>query len=174
MTLNPSCPQWKHRMKDYTSFISCLSFPVSLLHRSTGVSWVYLCAQSFSCVWLFATPWTVAHQVPLSMGLSQQEYWSGLLSTPPADLPTQVSNLHWQVDSLPLSHLGSSSGCSCSCSVVQLCLTLWDPMDCSLPGSSVHRIFQARILEQVAISYSRGSSQSRNQTRDSSVSCIGR
>ena len=39
----------------------------------------------------------------------------------------------------------------CVCSVTQLCPTLWDPRDCSLPGSSVHRIFQARILEWVAI-----------------------
>ena len=45
------------------------------------------------------------------------------------------------------------------CSVSQLCPTLCDPIDCSPPGSSVHGIFQARILERVAISYSRGSSQ---------------
>ena len=44
-------------------------------------------------------------------------------------------------------------------SVEQSSLTLCDPMDCSLLGSSLHRISQARILEQVAISYSRGSSQ---------------
>ena len=42
--------------------------------------------------------------------------------------------------------------------VAQLCLTLCDPMDSSLPGSTVHGIFQARILEWVAISFSRGSS----------------
>ena len=47
--------------------------------------------------------------------------------------------------------------------------TLCDPMDCSLPGSSVHGILQARILEWVAIPFSRGSSQSRDQTQ---VSCI--
>ena len=41
--------------------------------------------------------------------------------------------------------------------VIQLCLTLWDPMDCSLPGSSIHGIFQARILEWVTISFSRSS-----------------
>ena len=41
------------------------------------------------------------------------------------------------------------------CSVAQLCLTLCDPMDCSPPGSSVHGIFQARILEWVAVSFSR-------------------
>ena len=38
--------------------------------------------------------------------------------------------------------------------VAQLCLTLSDPMDCSLPGSSVHMIFQARVLEWVAIAFS--------------------
>ena len=42
------------------------------------------------------------------------------------------------------------------------CLTLCDPMDCSSPGSSVHGSFQARILEWVAISYSRGSSELRD------------
>ena len=41
--------------------------------------------------------------------------------------------------------------------VTQSCLTLCDPMDCSLPGSSVHGILQARILEWVAIPFSRGS-----------------
>ena len=53
--------------------------------------------------------------------------------------------------------------------VAQLCPTLCDPMDCSLPGTSVHGIFQARILEWVAISFSRGSSQPMDQTQ---VSCI--
>ena len=42
--------------------------------------------------------------------------------------------------------------------VAQLCLTLCDPVDCNLPGSSVHWILQARILEWVAVSFSRGSS----------------
>ena len=40
-------------------------------------------------VWLFVTPWTVAHQGPLSMGFTRQEYWSGLLCTPPGYLPDQ-------------------------------------------------------------------------------------
>ena len=48
--------------------------------------------------------------------------------------------------------------------VAQSCPTLCDPMDCSLPGSSVHGIFQARVLERVAISFSRGSSWPRGQT----------
>ena len=48
------------------------------------------------------------------------------------------------------------------------------PMDCSPSGSSLHGIFQTRILEWVAISYSRGSSQPRDQTHVSCISCIGR
>ena len=47
--------------------------------------------------------------------------------------------------------------------VAQSCLTLCDPMDCSLPGSSIHGIFQARVLEWVAISFSRGSSWPRDR-----------
>ena len=46
--------------------------------------------------------------------------------------------------------------------VAQSCLTLWDPMDCSLPGSSLHGILQARVLEWVAIAFSRGSSRPRD------------
>ena len=54
---------------------------------------------------------------------------------------------------------------------LHLCLTLCDPMGCNLPGSSVHGILQARILEWVAMPSSRGSSQPRDRTH---VSCIGR
>ena len=53
--------------------------------------------------------------------------------------------------------------------VSQSCPTLCDPMDCSLPGSSVHGIFQARVLEWAAISFSRGSSQPRDRTRVSHI-----
>ena len=49
--------------------------------------------------------------------------------------------------------------------VAQSCQTLRDPMDCSLPGSSVHGIFQAIVLEWIAISFSRGSSQPRDRTQ---------
>ena len=58
-----------------------------------------------------------------------------------------------------------------TCSVTKLCPALCNHMDCSPPGSSVHGIFQARILGWVAISFSMGSSQTRNQI---CVSCIGR
>ena len=57
-------------------------------------------------------------------------------------------------------------------SVTQSCPTLRHPVDCSPPGSSVHGILQARRLEWVAISSSRGSSRPRDQTQASCVSCI--
>ena len=59
----------------------------------------------------------------------------------------------------------------CACVVSRSCLTLCDPTDCCPPGSSVHGIFQAMVLEWVAISSSKGSSWPRDQTW---VSCIGR
>ena len=65
----------------------------------------------FSHVQLFATPWSVAHQTPLSMGFSRQEDWSGLPCPPPGSFPTQGSDLslscllHWQASSLPLAPL---------------------------------------------------------------------
>ena len=64
---------------------------------------------------------------------------------------TRVSDFHWHM------------------LVVQLCLTLCNPMDCSPPGSSIHWILQTRILELVAFPFSSGSSRPRNQT---GVSCI--
>ena len=54
------------------------------------VSSLYMHAQSVSCVQLFATLWTVALQVPLSMGFSRQEYWSGLPCPSPGDHPEAV------------------------------------------------------------------------------------
>ena len=57
----------------------------------------------------------------------------------------------------------------CEVKVTKSCPTLCDPMDCSLPGSSIHGIFQARILEWIAVYSSRGSSQFRNWTQ---LSCI--
>ena len=58
----------------------------------------------------------------------------------------------------------------CSFLVTQLCPTLWNPVDCSPPGSSVPGIFQARILEWVVMPSSRGSSQPRDQIQDSRIS----
>ena len=64
-------------------------------------------------VQLFVNLWNVAHQAPLPMGFSRQEYWSGLpcsLRRHPPNLginPTSLGLLHWQASSLPLHHLGS-------------------------------------------------------------------
>ena len=80
----------------------------------------------FSRVRLCATPQTAAHEAPPSLGFSRQEHWSGLPF--PSPMPERE--------------------------VAQLCLTLRDPMDCSAPGSSVHRIRQAGVLERAAIAFS--------------------
>ena len=62
---------------------------------------------------------------------------------------------------------------TCVCAkLLQSCLTLCDPVDCSPPGSSVQGIFHARILEWVAIPFSKGSSQPRDRTCTSCISCI--
>ena len=82
----------------------------------------------FSRVQLCATPEMAAHQAPPSLGFSRQEHWSGL----PFPSPMHESENE----------------------VAQSCLTLSDPMDCSLPGSSIHGIFQARVLEWGAIAFS--------------------
>ena len=82
----------------------------------------------FSRVRLCATPQMAAHQDPPSLGFSRQEHWSGLPFLSPM-------------------HESESE-------VAHLCPTLGDPMDCSLPGSSVHGIFPARVLEWVAIAFS--------------------
>ena len=70
----------------------------------------------FSCVRLFATAWTVACQVLLSIGFSRQEYWSGLPCSSPGDLPnprteptSAMCPLHWHAGSLPLVLPGKPS-----------------------------------------------------------------
>ena len=62
----------------------------------------------------------------------------------------------------------------CVCVRVQSRPTLWDPVDCNSPGSSVHEISQARLLQWVAISSSRMSSQPRDRTHISCISCTGK
>ena len=84
----------------------------------------------FSRVRLCATPQMAAHQAPPSLGFSRQERWSGL--------PFLLQCMKVKSES----------------EVTQSCLTLSDPMDCSLPGSSVHGVFQARVLEWGAIAFS--------------------
>ena len=111
---------------------------------------VWVLSQSLSLVWLSATPRTVARQAPLSTGKNtgagchallqgiSLTWWSNLHS---------LSLLHWQEDSLPLSHLGSSSSCAAAAAKsLQSCPTLCDPIDGSPPGSPVPGILQARTL----------------------------
>ena len=65
---------------------------------------ISVCSQSLSGVQLFVIPWTVAHQAPLSMGFSRQEYWSGLLFLTPGDLPDpgiESKSPAFLADSLP-------------------------------------------------------------------------
>ena len=71
-----------------------------------------------------------AHQAPLFLGFSRQEHWSGL------PFPSQCVKVKSESE------------------VAQSCPTPSDPMDCSLPGSSVHGIFQARVLAWGAIAFS--------------------
>ena len=112
------------------------------------------------------------------MGFPRQQYWSGwpFLSLGGVFL-TQESNLHLlncrqilyhQATREALIHVGA---CARMC---QFCLTLYDPKDYSMPGSSVREIPKARMLQWVTIPFSRGSSWPRDQTHVFYVSCIGR
>ena len=79
---------------------------LSLGERGRKRGWLLTCIRAcvFSHVRFFGTPWTLAHQAPLSMGFSRQEYWSGLPCPPPGDLPDpgiQPASPASQADSLP-------------------------------------------------------------------------
>ena len=134
------------------------SAPFSISFFGVSVKCVLLCSVAQSCLTLFdhmdySPPGSSVH------GFPRQTYWSRLPFPSPGTFPTQGLNpslLHWRV-------------CMLSCSVLS---NFCDLVDCSLPGSFVRGIFQARILEWVVISSSRESSQSRDWV--SWVSCIGR
>ena len=107
-----------HRCFTLITSSNCLPKPLSPINiilevRASTYQFVCACVLScFSCIQLFATIWSVAHQAPLFMGFSRQEYGSGLPCTPPGDLPDPGMNLclqhllHWQSGSLSLCHLG--------------------------------------------------------------------
>ena len=77
--------------------------------------------------------------------------------------PPVKSHHNWEIElHYPEGPAGEAEVCECS--VAQSCPTLWDPVGCSPPVSSVHGILQPSILEWVSISYSRGSSPPRDQT----------
>ena len=126
-------------------------------------------------------------QAPLSMGFSRQEYWSGLPCPPPQDLPnpgmeprleeTPETPPSSRAEGLLFLHARASlsiSNARVSAKSLQSCPTLCDPIGCSPLGSPVHRISQARILESVAMPSSTGSSQPRDRTHVSYISCTGR
>ena len=138
---------WKNQycQYDYTTqgnlWIQCSSYQIAngIFHRKVK-------GKSFSRVWLFGTPWTVAYHTPLSMGFSRQEYWSGL-PLPSPEPGQKIFKLLWKH-----KRLNSKSNLE-----------------------KENRIGGTRLpLEWVAMPFSRGSSWPRDRTHISSVSCIGR
>ena len=113
---------------------------------------------SLSSVWLFATPWTSSWGQTTGVGSSFPSL---------ADLPNPGikwgSLLRCRRILYQLSYQGRPS----CCLVAKSCPMLYDHMDCSPPGSSVHGNSQARTLEWVAISFSRGSSGPKDRTHGS-------
>ena len=101
----------------------------------------------------FVTPWTVACQCPLSMGFPRQEYWSGFHFLLQEIFLTQESNLHllhWQVDSLPLSHLGSLFNSVQLFSRVQLFATPWTAAhQASLSITNAQNLLKLMSIESV-------------------------
>ena len=132
-------------------------------HVSLLFSFVYICVCSA------VSDSFVAFQAPLTMGFSRPDYWSKLPFPPLGDLP------HPGIQPLSPALAGGFSTTAPPREpwfslyakwreVTQSCLTLCNPMDCSPSASSIHGIFQARILKWVAISFSEGSSRPRDWT----------
>ena len=108
-----------------------------------------------------------------SLTVSNLQYSSGLLLTITNFFSMKVfSSMKARTVLLEFSFI--LIVCVCESSVAQSCPTLCDPMDCKLPGSSVHRIFQERILAWIAISRYKGLSWPRDWTHVTCISCIGR
>ena len=82
-----------HKLQSLPSSLSLPTFSLSLPCVFPLYPHENRKCESLSCVWLFATPWTVAQQAPLSMGFSRQEYWSGLPCPEGQIFLTQGSNL---------------------------------------------------------------------------------
>ena len=120
--------------------------------------------KSLSRVWLPATPWTAAHQAPLSMGPSRREHWSGV--------PVMAHfSIIYNILLFIFTRIYKRA-----CVSAKLLQYVWlcDPMDHSPPGSSVHGILQARILKWVAMHSSREFSRPWDWTQVSYISCTGR
>ena len=124
-----------------------------------------------SIVWRI--PWTEKPGGLQSMGSQRIRYnWATNIFH---HLTTIFFSFHLVIyfwwESLRSTQQTSSTQCFLALLLSRVCLC--NPMDYSLPSSSVHGILQARILESVAVSYFRGSSWPRNQTHISCVACIG-
>ena len=124
--------------------------------KVTNVLMLFSCSVVSNSV----TQWTAAHLTSLSI----TNFWSLLKMFTESVMPSSRLVLCHPLFLLP----PIPPSISVCVLVAQSCPTLCEPMDCSPPRSSVHEIFQARILEWVAISFSRGSSKPRDRTR---VSC---
>ena len=109
------------------------------------------CCLVTKCCPTFVTPWTVAHQAPLSILFSRQEYWSELPFPSPGDLPEPG-----------IKTMSPALALVCA-KLLQSCLTLFNSMTCSLPCSSVHGTVQEWIWQGVAMPSSRRYSQPRDR-----------
>ena len=126
---------------------------------------VYVCAQL--CLTLCNPTDCSLHQAPLTMGFSRQEYWNKLPFLPLGDLPHPGIQLLSPALAARFFTTAPPRKPWFSLytnwrEVAQSRLTLCNPTDCSPPGSSIHGIFQARVLKWVAISFSGGSSRPRD------------
>ena len=114
----------------YTLYIYIYIYIYICTHTHIYI-YMYVCIH-IHCCFLFSpevmsysldTPWTLTHQSPQSMGFPRQVFWSGLPFPFPGDLPNwgiEQYVLHWQADSLPLSHLGSPSHIH-----AHICISCW-------------------------------------------------
>ena len=136
-----------------------------------------MCYAVLSCIQLFSTPWTIVCQAPLTMGFPRQ-----LLEWVAISFSRGSSWLRDRTHVFCNTCIGRQILYHCTTwkawiytvsSVAQSCQTLCKPMDCSMPGFSVHGILQARILKWVAMPSSRGSSWLRDRTHVCYISFTG-
>ena len=117
--------------------------------------WVLcVCMCVLSRVPLFATPWTIVPQVPLSVEFSRQEYWSRLpFPGDPPDPRIKPASLMPHELAREFFTTVSPAAAAAAAKSLQSCPTLCDPIDSSPPGSAIPGILQARMLEWVARSF---------------------
>ena len=140
----------------FSSLIFCPHTIVTLEQTSSFPAYRACYLGMLCCVQLFATPWTVAHWAPLSMGFPSQEYWSGLPFPPSGYLPNPGLNsclLHNR-QILYCWTTWKAHAAAAAAKSLQSCPILCDPLDGNPPGSAIPGILQTRTLEWVAISFS--------------------